>query len=243
MELYPDFYANPTPKTFAELLRRVNNDRRFDRYYQSENKKKEGFYQNLISRRYTLHCRPEDDIIIVDKEFVIGYENQDTKDRILDSIKKKYDRIINQIKVLYPFERWPKDIKQSGEECDFLALTKDGDILLLELKQSVDTQKIYLSPLQVGKYADMTKVLLDECSAGFFDVLKKMVEQKRRIGILKPQWELPKKFSGKVRTAVVVGGDSSSAAKRKYKQISEIVGKDTLYYSCDNDGTLIKVAL
>ena len=243
MNLYPEFYTNPTPRTFVELLKKVHNDRHFDRYYQSDDKKMEGYYQNLISRRYTLNCKPEDDFIVVDKEFVIGYKDQDTKDRILDKVKKKYDSFINQIKELYPSERWPKEIKQYGEECDFLALTKCGDILLLELKQSADTQKIYLSPLQVGKYADMTETLLNESSDIFFENLKKMIEQKKRIGILRPQWELPKKLSGKVRTAVVVGGDSSSSAKRRFKLISKVVGKDTSYYSCDNDGTLIKYAL
>ena len=243
MTLYPDFYDNPTPLTFAKLLNKVHNDRYFDRYYQSVNKKKEGFYQNLISRRYTLNCKPSDEFFVIDKEFVIGYKNQSTKDISLEKHIKKYDGFIRQIKERYPTERWPKEIKQSGEECDFLAITKEGDILLLELKQNADTKKIYLSPLQVEKYADMTKSLLDDYSDSFFNVLKEMVEQKKRIGIMNPAWEMPQKLSGKIKTAVVVGGNSSSEAKRKYKLVRDIVGKSTPYYTCNNDGTLIEVAL
>ena len=243
MELYPEFYADPSPKNFTELLQKVHDNRYFDSYYQSADKKLEGFYQNLISRRYTLYCRPDDDFIIVDKEFVIGYKDQNTKDRLLEKFIRKYDGYIGKIKELYPSERWPKEIKQSGEECDFLALTKAGDILLLELKRYGDTQKIYLSPLQVGKYADMTASLLDDYSDIFFKVLTEMIEQKKRIGILNPQWEMPKKLSGKIRTAVVVGGNSSPSAKRKYKLIRDIVGKNTPYYTCDDDGTLIELVL
>lgn len=243
MTLYPDFYNNPTPQTFAKLLNNVHNNRYFDRYYQSVNKKKEGFYQNLISRRYTLNCKQCDNFIVIDKEFVIGYKNQSIKDILLEKHIKKYDGFIRQIKEKYPTERWPKEIKQPGEECDFLAITKAGDVLLLELKQSADTKKIYLSPLQVEKYADMTKSLLDDYSDSFFNVLKEMVEQKKRIGIMNPAWEMPQKLSGKIKTAVVVGGDSSSEAKRKYKLVRDIVGKNTPYYTCNNEGTLVEVAL
>ena len=243
MSLYPDFYNNPTPLTFSKLLNEVHNDSYFDKYYQSVDKKKEGFYQNLISRRYTLYCKPSDNFIVIDKEFVIGYKDQVTKDLLLEKYIKKYDCFIRQIKEKYPTERWPRKIKQSGEECDFLAITKEGDILLLELKQSGDTQKIYLSPLQVEKYADMTKALLDDYSDIFFNVLKEMFEQKKRIGIMNPAWNMPQKLSGKIKTAVVVGGNSSPDAKRKYKLVRDIVGKSTPYYTCNNDGTLIEVAL
>lgn len=243
MTLYPDFYNNPTSLTFTELLNKVHNDRYFDSYYQSVDKKMEGYYQNLISRRYTLNCKPSDDFIIIDKEFVIGYKDQSTKDTLLEKHKIKYDGFIRQIKEMYPSERWPKTIKQSGEECDFLAITKDGDILLLELKRSGDTQKIYLSPLQVEKYADMTKALLDNYSDTFFTVLKEMVEQKKRIGIINSVWEMPQKLSGNIKTAVVVGGNSSLEAKRKFQLVRDIVGKKTPYYTCNNDGTLIEVVL
>lgn len=243
MTLYPHFYNNPTPQTFAELLNKVHNNSNFDRYYQSNDKKREGYYQNLISRRYTLNCKPSDDFIILDKEFVIGYRDQSTKESLLEKIVKKYEGFIRQIKDVYPTERWPTNIKQSGEECDFLAITKDGDILLLELKQSGDTQKIYLSPLQVEKYADMTKALLEDYSDTFFEVLKEMVKQKKRIGIMNPVWNMPQSLSGKIKTAVVVGGDSSLEAKRKYKLVRDIVGRKTPFYTCNNDGTLIESVL
>jgi hypothetical protein len=244
MALYPAFYDSPTPQTFAELLRRISNDRYFDSYYQSADKKMEGFYQNLISRRYTIDCKLNDDFIIVDKEFVIGYKDQDTKDRYLDKYRRIYDGYIRKIKEQYLDERWPRNIEQTGEECDFLALSKTGDIILLELKHKGSLpNKIYLSPLQVGKYADMAQDLLNESSDTIYNVLKEMVEQKKRIGIMYPVWDFPPKFSGIIRTAVIVGGDSSDNVKRKYKKVRDIVGKNTPYYICDNNGTLIEIKL
>lgn len=244
MALYPTFYNCPTPHSFAELLKRIHNDKSFDSYYQSVDKKMEGFYQNLISRRYTLNCKVDDDFIIVDKEFVIGYKDQNIKDRYLDKYRKIYEGYIREIKERYPNERWPTKIEQTGEECDFLALSKTGDIILLELKHhGSQPNKIYLSPLQVGKYADMTQDLFNDSSDIVFNVLKEMVEQKRRIGIMSPAWSIPPKFSGIIRTAIIVGGDSSDNVKRKYKKVRSIVGKDTPYYICDNNGTLIEIKL
>ena len=238
---YPEFYNNPTLENFASLLFEVQNDKKFDRYYISGDDKKEGFYQNLISRRYTLNCKDSDDFIIVDKEFVIGYEKEEFKNEILKPIKEKYDGFISTIKQAHP--NWCKNIKQTGEECDFLALNRDGDIILLELKRYNDSTKTYLSPLQVGKYEDMTKVFMDKYPDELFNVMIEMLSQKKRMKIIGPAWDLPVKSSGVVRTAVVVGGNSSKEVLKRFKIVRDIVGKNTPYYTCDSEGSLIKVDL
>ena len=69
------------------LLKAVSNDSKFDRYY---NNKKEGYFQNELSRRFGICGRPNDDFVIIDKEAVIGYKNQQEKSKLYGKIREKY---------------------------------------------------------------------------------------------------------------------------------------------------------
>ena len=64
--LCKEFYKHPSPETLDCLLSKVTDSAKLGRYYISKGKKKEGYYQNLISRRYSLFCKESDDFIIID---------------------------------------------------------------------------------------------------------------------------------------------------------------------------------
>lgn len=239
MRLYPSFYKEPNIKGLATLLKLIQKENALGRYYITvDGKKKEGYYQNLISRRYSLFCEPEDDFIIIDKEFVLGYRNDKVKEIISSPIIEKYDSIIRSLSETYDY---CKNIKQSGTECDFVGLTRQGDILLLELKRQDDTKKIYLSPLQAGKYDDLTKEYIKRFTEDFNRDVINMVTQKINMGILTPQWTVPKKLSGNIVPAVVVGGNASKEARNRFDIIRNAVGKDIALYTCDIKGELIKI--
>lgn len=240
MALYPSFYTKPDKRGVATLLRLIQKDGTLGRYYiGADGKKKEGYYQNLISRRYSLFCEPEDDFIIIDKEFVLGgYHDEKAKETISSPIIKKYDGIIRSLSETYEY---CKNIKQSGTECDFVGLTRQGDIMLLELKRHEDTTKIYLSPLQAGKYEDLTKEYARRYSEDFNRNVINMVTQKINMGILKPKWPVPTVLSGKIFPAVVVGGNASKEAKKRFNIVRDAVGKDIALYTCDEKGKLIGV--
>lgn len=237
MGLCPDFYKKPDRIGLDILLSKINNDSCLGRYYiDAKGRKKEGFYQNLISRRYSLFCQAEDDFIIIDKEFVLGYSDDNIKEEIMKPIKDKYDRIIDYLSKKYAY---CKSIKQPGTECDFVGLTRGGDILLLELKRHEDTTKIYLSPIQAGKYDDLTTEYIKRFYDDFCKSVLDMVAQKIRMKILKPKWEIPTKLSGKIIPAVVVGGNPSEEAKKRFRIVREAVKKDITLYTCDEQGKLI----
>lgn len=236
-KVYNEFYKNPNKKNFDILLERINDNPYFGKYYINEKEeKKEGYYQNLISRRYSLNCESEDELVIIDKECVFGYANKIVKERRLDPIRSQYDDLIHIIKSKYP--SWSKNFKQTGEEFDFVALTKSGDILVLELKRCKDGTKTYLSPLQAGKYEDITKMYIKDFYDDFNKAVHEMIEQKKRMGIIAPAWNIPKKLSGKVKSAVIVGGSASKNVKDRYKKVRAIVSKDIPYYECEKDGKL-----
>ena len=240
IKLYPDFYKAPNAQGLETLLSEIHEKRSLDRYYMSnDGKKKEGFYQNLISRRYSLFCRPDDEFIIIDKEFVLGYRSEDEKKEIIKPVIEKYDKIISSLADKYSFF---KNVKQPGTECDFVGLTKQGDILLLELKRYEDYKKVYLSPLQAGKYDDLTKEYARRYPENFSKNVISMVSQKVKMGILCPKWEIPSAISGKIYPAVVVGDNVSFEVQRRFGIARDAVGKDIPLYTCDDDGTLIKLS-
>lgn len=81
-EIAPDLYKNGVPvnKNFhnvlVDLYENIRNNEKFDRYY---NNQKEGYYQNELSRKHGINGNTDSNFVIVDKEAVIGYEDQDKK--------------------------------------------------------------------------------------------------------------------------------------------------------------------
>lgn len=239
IDLVPSFYERPTLEGFDTLLKKIAETKFFDRYYIGiDGKKKEGYYQNLISRRYTLFCQPDDDFIIVDKEFVLGYRNGNTKKKWLS---KSGEWLKSKIE-LAKSNGIPGDIKKTGTECDFVGITKDGDLLLMELKRHEDTSKIYLSPLQIGHYDELTRNFIRKYHKDMSSSIIGMLQQKIELGLIKPAWRtIPDKISGKIKLAVIVGGDASKIAKERFSTMRKVVDKKISYYTCDEaTGTLIQ---
>ena len=239
INLLPSFYEKPNKAGLNALIEKIRECKELGRYYiDADGKKKEGYYQNLVSRRYSLLCEPDDDFIIIDKEFVLEYNNERIKAKITQPVIEKYDRIMQSLSVRYDCF---KHIRQSGSECDLVGLTCQGDILLLELKRHEDTTKIFLSPLQAGKYDDLTKEYVNRYYDDFNTNVVEMVKQKVDMGILKPQWEIPPKITGNIIPAVVVGGQPSRTAKERFEIVRKAVGKEIPLYLCDEKGQIIKI--
>lgn len=237
MELCPEFYEKPDVRGLDSLLSKIRNNNNLGRYYiDAYERRKEGYYQNLISRRYSIFCEADDNFVIIDKEFVLGYRDDKIKEIITKPIIDKYDGIIHSLSEKYDY---CKNIKQPGTECDFVGLTRSGDILLLELKRYEDTTKIFLSPIQAGKYDDLTTEYITRYFDDFCTNVLNMITQKIRMRILKPKWEIPSNFSGKIIPAVVVGGSPSKEAIKRFKIVKEAVKKDIALYTCNEQGKLI----
>ena len=105
------------------LITQIEQNKQFDRYYKN---KKEGYYQNELSRIYGICGSSDTDFVIIDKEAVIGYSNQAEKDNILGNIQQKYKQLQRKISLLNP-ERYGKDLEKKaiGNEVDFLAYYVD----------------------------------------------------------------------------------------------------------------------
>ena len=235
------FFEHPTENSFVEYLSNIREAPNLQRYYESDQGKKEGFYQNLIGRRYTFNTKAEDDFIIIDKEMVVGFKDEVTKTAWNKDIISNIEALIRNLRRVYK-GRLPKDISSKYGEFDFLAMTWDGDIIIMELKQD-DSLKTSLSPIQVRFYDEQFHKLLKE-NKDISDNIMKMVQQKVDMGIINvPKGRsLPQKLSGKIETCVIVGEEKSLSPTicDRFRVVRKIFLPNMKSYTCESDGTLVK---
>lgn len=220
-------YRNLVPGLFGEriisvsfqadiecLLAEIKNCKKFNRYYRNE---KEGYYQNELSRKYGMCGCPDDDFVIIDKEAVVGYLDMPEKLNLLGSIQNKYKLLQRGLSNSNP-KRYGKDLTKKciGNELDFLALHKNGNIILIEYKHGTNTSGIYLSPLQIGLYYEIFTNLPRK---DFEDAISEMLLQKQRIGLINPNWYKPS-FSGKIIPVLIISNyNYRSSAKVKFEEV------------------------
>ena len=235
-------FEHPTEDSFVEYLSNIKKASNLKRYYESDQGKKEGFYQNLIGRRYTFNTKAEDDFIIIDKEMVVGFKDEVTKTAWNKDIISNIEALIRKLRRDYK-GRLPKDISSKYGEFDFLAMTWDGDIIIMELKQD-DPPKTYLSPIQVRFYYEQFKKLMKEDIDFLSANIMRMVQQKIDLGIINiPDGRsLPQKLSGKIETCVIVGEEKSLSPTicDRFRVVREIFLPNMKSYTCESDGTLVK---
>jgi hypothetical protein len=224
--LEPDIYGSKKiPCDFSELLNslifKIGSDPTFDRYYAN---RKEGFFQNELSRKLGIHGTKDDEFVIIDKEVVIGYLNDEEKTKIYRGLRNPYKALQGDISKGNA-ERYGKNLqkKSIGNELDFLALDRDGNILLIEYKhggKKCNTSGIYLSPLQIGLYYDLfTKLNRDDLNKAVYE----MLNQKQRIGLIHPDWKKPKKLAEIIPVLIISEFNYKSSAKKKFNEILKFV--------------------
>jgi len=221
-DLVPDLYLNVKEKKdfrkeLTELLSKIKITKDFDRYY---NNKKEGYFQNELSRKYGILSDSNSEFVIIDKEAVIGYESDITKKRIFGELRKKYKNLQTEISLKYE-KIYGKDLqkKSLGNELDFIALDKEGNLLLIEYKHDSNTSGIYLSPLQIGLYYDIfTNYPKKDLEKAIF----KMLEQKQKIGLISPLWKKPQSIKEIIPVLIISEYNYKRSAKDKYMEIMNI---------------------
>ncbi|HOK01169.1 MAG: hypothetical protein KBG30_09640 [Bacteroidales bacterium] len=224
-EISPNLYEKKTlnenyQNEIEDLITQIEQNNKFDRYYKN---KKEGFYQNELSRTFGICGKPNTDFVIIDKEAVIGYSNQAEKDNLFGNLQQKYKKLQREISDLNP-ERYGKDLwkKAIGNELDFLALDKDGNILLIEYKHGTNISGIYLSPLQIGLYYDIfSSFPKNELENAVFE----MLEQKQKIGLINPNWRKPNKIKNIIPVLIISEYNYNSSAKTKFDEILQFTRK------------------
>ena len=255
-ELMPKgFLEKPAQEDFETYLTKINESGLFDKWYRDQkDNRNEGYYQTLIGRRYTFELKPSDNFVIIDKEMVIGFMSQDSKDDWNNEIREKLRGKIDQYRKAYKEKytgRLPEEIKDHYGEFDFLALDKAGNLIIMELKQN-DPQKTALSPFQTAYYQMQLEKLIKE-DAEFYENIRKMLEQKMELGLIDKCFKIPEKLTGKIIPCVIVGEEYDSKGKRllspeqcnRFELAREIALPEMKAYTCTSatDGTIIESKL
>ena len=227
-ELVPDLYANTNEKTnfqkeLTELLSKIDNTPKFDRYYKN---KKEGYYQNELSRKYGISSDFNSEFVIIDKEAQIGYKDTETEEKIFDKLKERYRNLQENISSINPILYGQNLNKKSmGGELDFLALDKKGNILLIEYKHGTNTSGIYLSPLQIGLYYDIFTKYYSDYKTDFENAIFNMLKQKQEIGLISRDWRCPTSIKEIIPVLIISEYNVKSTAKQRFEEIMAICRK------------------
>lgn len=224
-KIAPDFFKRRTideyfKTEFERIHGKIKSNPRFDQYF---NNRKEGYFQNEFSRRYGLCGNENDEFVIIDKEAVVGYTDKSEKEQVLGEIKKKYKNYFSKISNInnrrYGSNLLKKDL---GNELDFIALDKNGNILLIEYKHGTNTSGIYLSPIQIGLYFEIFSKLGNRRLG---KAVLNMLEQKQRIGLINPKWKKPS--IGKIIPVLIISNfNHKSTAHEKFNEILRYVRTD-----------------
>lgn len=219
-QIYPDFYLNSSihdnfEKGLMKIHKSIKLNPKFYRYYDNH---KEGYFQNEFSRRYGICGSESDDFVVIDKEAVVGYVDEPEKVVLFGSIQQKYKDLYKKISRTNA-RSYGKNLgrKNLGGELDFIALDKNGNILLIEFKHGTNTSGIYLSPVQIGMYHE----IFSDQKTCLKKAVIKMFDQKQKIGLINPRWRKPL-IREIVPVLIISNYNERSSAREKFKEIMEI---------------------
>lgn len=241
-EIFPDITNEEklNKESFKKYVEDIEKKPELGRYYvNAKSEKKEGYYQNLIARRYTLNLKSEDDFVIIDKELVIGFESDTFKRNWNNQIIEEQKEKIKQTREALSGTRLPTNIKSEYGEFDFLAIDKQGNFIIMELKQD-DAEKTYLSPVQVNYYVLQFKKLLKEKKKEICDAIREMFNQKVKMGLINSSWTLPEKFKCGVYSYLIVGTTKGLSKEicRRFRAFRRGVLPSITAFETNVDGTI-----
>lgn len=224
-EIAPELFGKKAITGISEgsielIIKYLKSKGKNDQYYGN---KKEGYYQNELSRKFGICGSADSDFVIIDKEVVIGYKNEHEKSQLFSPLQNKYKELQRRISEIDP-KRYGKDLnrKSIGNELDFLALNKEGDVLLIENKHGTNTSGIYISPLQIGLYFQLFNALSQTVLQ---NAIAEMFEQKKRMGLINANWKNPK-FSGEIIPVLIISNPNhQSSAYKKFCEILDFCKK------------------
>ena len=210
--------------TLDSLVEIVKNNPKFNRYYQN---KKEGYYQNILSRRYGICGAPNDEFVIVDKEAVIGHASEKEKAKEYASFRTRHKNLLRAISAK-DSQRYGSNLREKpiGNEVDFLALDKNGNLLIIEYKHGTNTSGIYLSPIQIGLYYDLYNDFHIKKTELFHDAIFSMLKQKQEIGLINSAWPKPHEVKNLIPVLIISEFNKNSAAKDHFLGVMDIARKE-----------------
>ena len=142
----------------------------------------------------------------------------------MHTIQPKYKKLLNQISTLNS-KRFGTNLESRtiGNELDFLALDKEGNIKLIEFKHGSNTSGIYLSTIQIAMYYDILNRFPRE---KLEETVVDMLVQKQKIGLINPDWKKPNAIKDIIPVLIISEYNYKSSAKIKFDEILQIAREE-----------------
>ncbi|MEO5350387.1 MAG: hypothetical protein H7836_12165 [Magnetococcus sp. YQC-3] len=163
----------------CRYLNSVRGNPYFDRYYGNG---KEGYWQNRLCLRYGMDWTPDDEWLVVDRESVIGFDNEEAKqvfDRQVMQGKEAYSSSIQED--VMRANVWCRP-QHMGDEADLLAIGPNRELVCIELKHG-SSSEIYWAPIQAALYRDR----FEKARTAIGKDIRRLVAQKIALGLLPEQ--------------------------------------------------------
>jgi hypothetical protein len=205
---------------FVRLISCLGQDKKLDRHFVN---KKEGYFQNLFSRQFGICAKGTEDFVVVDKEAVIGFENKGIKAKYFGEQRKRFMKINQYLSRVAPKRYGSKlNEKALGNELDFLAVGRNGEILLVEFKHGSSTKGIYLSPIQIGLYLSLFQDYISRYQQDFIRNIEDMIKQKKDMGLIPESFPTASPNGSLVPVLIIAEYNPISSAMDKFKSVLKI---------------------
>lgn len=204
-------------KAFEWLLNWVRHNQDYDWQY---NNRKEGFYQNHFSRNFGITGSDKTELVVFDKEVSPVFYNNSDKQTVFGNLQAKYKTIYKHLSQEYP-EKFGKNLEKRhlGKEIDFFGLDNSGRLLVIEFKHHSSPSGIYLSPVQIGLYYALAKMLYQQNPERLTTTIREMILQKQKLGLINAHWKVPESINEIVPVLMISGYNPKSNAKNKFKSV------------------------
>jgi hypothetical protein len=166
---------------------------------------REGGCENWLSHRYGSHWQ-RGEWVAVDREVVIGYENEAEKEiEWRRSIKTRFDSFGVGLPALMQSRfKLPVQKKTVGNELDLLLWQPSTkELFMTEVKDGGDAAGVYLSPIQVGAYLAVWRRFVEAQPEKALDGVQSLLAQKIKLGLIPKEVLLPERINA-LRPAIIV---------------------------------------
>lgn len=179
---------------------------------------KEGVAQASVSRF------GEGNPFAVDREAVVGFRDQETKNRLLTESRQPLAEALTRAASCRGFKWLKPDL--TSTECDLLAITRNHDLLAVEIKPATAHAPVAHAPLQAWQYARQFQMWADFCATADGDpgqVIHQMYRQRQELGLSSglraPRLNDPLT----VRPAVAVRPGYSDTVRERFAAVVQVI--------------------
>lgn len=159
------------------------------------------------------------DFHVIDRESVVGFPDIATQQNAFRILAKPVLQALEETNG----KPWWKPPTKLGNECDTLAVTPDGKLLVIEIKSGDALKGITWAPAQVQHYANVFRAWIDEPnpnSPSPRDILTGMVEQRVTLGLLPTSSRVSFPNKIEVIPVVAVGHGSRQIAWDRLNEVA-----------------------